>query len=249
VSSPVRVPSIAPSSNSRPFASFFRFRLDNAHFFTNRSSHQHTAQACRSPTSANPCNMDNPQLSIRVARCLVTADISGKHVNPPKLLVRATHPVADMTAGSPMTESSDKSSKVIEDPTAAPQDSTCHFMELPSEIRLSIYEHLFNDFFTRLTADLDPLPGEPQTEHLPSVQELLSALHINHTSRKESIDVCSRIADASSRTASSWNPKSTYTMTYIRIQIVNHVTLRKIQAKHRKIRRILRWTRRNILES
>jgi hypothetical protein len=152
-----------------------------------------------------------------------------------------------MTAGSPTTQSSDNSSEAIEDLAVAPQN-TSHFMELPSEIRLSIYEHFFDDFFTRLTADLDPLPGNHQTEHLPSVQELLSALHINRASRKESINICSWIAEASSRMASSWTPRSTYTMTYIRMQIVNHVTLRKIQARHRKIRRILRWTRRNILE-
>jgi hypothetical protein len=215
---------------------FFRFRLDNAHYLIYPS------------TLHEPASINNSRLSIRVARRFATPDMSGKQVNHPELLVRATSTVADMTAGSPTTESSNNSSEAIDDPIVAPQD-TCHFMELPSEIRLSIYEHLFDDFFTRLTADLDPLPGNHQTEHLPSVQELLSALHINHASRKESIDVCSRIADASSRMASSWTPKSTHTMTYIRMQIVNHVTLKKIQARHRKIRRILRWTRRNILES
>jgi hypothetical protein len=192
--------------------------------------------------------MDDPRLSFRVARLLTTTDISGKQADPLELFARATSTVANMAAGSPTTESSNNSSEAIEDPAVVSQ-KPCHFMELPSEIRLSIYEHLFNDFFTRLTADLDPLPGNHQTEHLPSVQDLLSALHINRASRKESIDICSRIADASSRMASSWTPKSTYTMTYIRMQIVNHVTLRRVQARHLKIRRILRWTRRNILES
>jgi hypothetical protein len=63
-------------------------------------------------------------------------------------------------------------------------------MRLPPELRLSIYEHVFQDFFTQLTTQLDSPPDHSKVEYLPDIQELLSALYISHTSRIESIEVC-----------------------------------------------------------
>jgi hypothetical protein len=124
-------------------------------------------------------------------------------------------------------------------------------MRLPPELRLSIYEHVSQDFFTRLTAALDSSPNYSQIEYLPDIQELLSALHVSHASRIESIDVCQRVADASFRLASSRSPLSVLTPGYFYLltRTASNVTLKKIQARHRKIRRILKRTKRNIMDS
>jgi hypothetical protein len=124
-------------------------------------------------------------------------------------------------------------------------------MRLPRELRFSIYEHVSQDFFTRLTAALDSPPNYSEIEYLPDIQELLSALHVSHASRVESIDVCQRVADASFGLASSRSPLSMFTLEYfyLRTRTTSNVTLKKIQARHRKIRRILKWTKRNIMDS
>jgi hypothetical protein len=146
---------------------------------------------------------------------------------------------------------SNSSSEVINDPAVPAQDGSCPLMRLPPELRLSIYEHVFQDFFTRLTARLDSPPDHSKVEYLPDIQELLSALHISHTSRIESIDVCRQVADASLRLASSRSPYSVFApgYFYIRTRIVSNVTLKKIQARHRKIRRILQRTKKNVVDS
>jgi hypothetical protein len=199
--------------------------------------------------------MAESRRSTRIARRLGSANIYGNHVNPSQREVPARRihilTVAATTTGTPATVASNSSSEVISDPTVPAQGGSCPILRLPPELRLSIYEHVFQDFFTRLTAQLDSPPDYSKIEYLPDIQELLSALHVNHTSRIESIDVCRRIADASFGLVSSRSPLSMFTpgYFYIRTQIASNVTLKKIQARHRKIRKTLQWTRRNIVGS
>jgi hypothetical protein len=107
--------------------------------------------------------MDDPRLSFRVARLLTTTDISGKQADPLELFARATSTVANMAAGSPTTESCNNSSEAIEDPAVVSQ-KPCHFMELPSEIRLSIYERT-PAFRPRPTLCIAYQPRVPQRKY------------------------------------------------------------------------------------
>ena len=84
--------------------------------------------------------------------------------------------------------------RTIVDPSVPPQDGTCHFMNLPPELRLTIAEYLFQDRFTRLTSRQFDREGRP----LPSANELLTLLHVNHALRVETIKLCVRFAEDAS---------------------------------------------------
>lgn len=113
-----------------------------------------------------------------------------------------------------------------------PSDGTCHFMKLPPVLRLATAESIFEDFLTKLTLGLYPpylAQGEGQ---LPYTQELFSLLHVNHASRLEPINLCTRLAQASTEEVISHPPTNTYQS----IRIGPH---EQLKAKHKEILKIL----------
>jgi hypothetical protein len=80
------------------------------------------------------------------------------------------------------------------DPSVPPQDGTCHFMNLPPELRLMVTELFFEDIFTRLTSGLGSPRGHIYRQDV-SADELLTLLHVNHALRVETIKLCVRLAE------------------------------------------------------
>jgi hypothetical protein len=137
--------------------------------------------------------MDGARRSTRIARRNPTVDVAGMCRSPSQHQLRTVITTmlirVDANPGDISTEASGSSSRVATDPSVPPTDGTCHFMKLPTELRLTFAEHIFEDFFTRLTLGLYPpffMNGESR---LPYTQELFSVLHVNRAFRLESIEL------------------------------------------------------------
>lgn len=149
--------------------------------------------------------------------------------------------VADTTTEAIGAVSSNRSTKTTINPAAPPQDGTCHFMRLPPELRLFIYEDVFQDFFSRLTARLNPQLVLLQNDWLPEIQELLSMLHVSRTFRTEVIDVYSQLAEDASRLVDSRSSYAARCAINLPVRPFN-----KIERRQNNIRKILRKIKRSI---
>lgn len=103
-----------------------------------------------------------------------------------------------------------------------PQDGSCPFMRLPTELRLAIAEHILEDFFSKLARKAQP-PHLILPERLPAkfqaMRILMNLLGVNRTFRVESLDVGTRLARASVEAVEgldhrSWNGNGNFRRRY-----------------------------------
>jgi hypothetical protein len=136
------------------------------------------------------------------------------------------------------TATSDSSSGVGTDPSMPPSDGTCHFMKLPTELRLIIAEDVYEDFFTQLTLGLYPPFFESSENELPDTQELFSVLHINRAFRLETLDLCIKLAKDSSEEVISRPPSKDM----FRRMLPNSIRFgphEQLKARHKKILKMI----------
>lgn len=134
------------------------------------------------------------------------------------------------------TAASGSSSDVTTDPSVPPTDGICHFMKLPTELRLTIAEHIFEDFFARLTLGLYPPFLTIGESRLPYTQELFSVLHVNRAFRLESIELCTILATRSAEEFVRRPPGDIIQQRFQTIRIQPH---EQLKSKHKKILKIL----------
>ena len=105
-----------------------------------------------------------------------------------------------------------------------PQDGSCPFMRLPTELRLAIVEHILEDFFSKLARKAQP-PHLILPERLPAkfqaMRILMNLLGVDRTFRVESLDVGTRLARGSVEAVEgldhrSWNGNGNFRHRYRR---------------------------------
>jgi len=124
------------------------------------------------------------------------------------------------------------------DPSVPPPDGACHFMKLPTELRLVIAEDVFEDFFTQLTLGLYPPLFESSENELPYTQELFYVLHTNRAFRLETLDLCIKLAKDSSKEVISRPPSKDM----FRRMLPNSIRFgphEQLKARHKKILKML----------
>lgn len=136
------------------------------------------------------------------------------------------------------TANSTSSLSSIANPSVPPSDGTCHFMRLPTELRLFIVENILEDFFASLTFGLYPPCPEILWFQLPYIKELYSVLHVSRALRAKSLDLCIKLAMNSSEEVLSHPPSSSIADRYHR-RTIGSFPHALLKLKHKRILEIL----------